>query len=89
MKKKLSTAIILGCLSAMYLSTTALGATKSFTAYLPKNRADTEVSTIAKAETTDYFTITMTSIAAGTDKVCAWTEGDSLVIRVAKGILLL
>lgn len=80
-KKRLSTAIIVGCLSAMCLSTTALGATKSFTAHLPKNRADIEVSTISKAKTTEYFTLTIKSIAEGTDKVCAWTEGDSLGIN--------
>lgn len=80
-KKKLSTAIIVGCLSAMCLSTTALGATKSFTAHLPKKRADREVSTVAKEKTTGYFTVNIKSIAEGTDKVCAWTESDVLGVN--------
>lgn len=62
----------------MCISLSVFAASTSFSAKLPANQGDTEVSTVRKeSSTTDYFTITVNSIGTGTDKVCAWTEGDS------------
>lgn len=60
----------------MSLSMSALAANTKFTADLPKYQMDTEVSTVRKAKDTSYFTITISTIGAGTNAVCAWTEGD-------------
>lgn len=67
----------LGCALAFGLTMTAFAASTSFSATLPAHQGDTEVSTVRKATSTKSFSITINSIGSGTDKVCAWTEGDS------------
>lgn len=75
MNRKLMTAT-LGCALAFGLSITAFAASANFSATLPANQGDTEVSTVRKATDAKNFTITIDSIGTGTDEVCAWTEGD-------------
>lgn len=76
MNKKMMTDT-LGCALAFGLTMTAFAASTSFSATLPAHQGDTEVSTVRKATSTKSFSITINSIGSGTDKVCAWTEGDS------------
>lgn len=76
MKKKIAS-ITLSCALMLGLSITAFAASGNFTATLPAHQEDTEVSTIRKETEAKTFSITVDSIGSGTDKVCAWTEGDS------------
>lgn len=76
MNKKMITAT-LGCALALGLTMTAFAASANFTATLPAHQGDTEVSTVRKATEDKSFSITIDSIGSGTDKVCAWTEGDT------------
>lgn len=77
-KKRVSIIAVISCVLMLSLSLSAFAATANFSATLPKNQGDTEVSKVRKDGTTSYFTITITSIGTGTDKVCAWTESDIL-----------
>lgn len=75
-KRKTITAIFTFAL-VMCLSITVFAATTTFSGSLPANQGDTEISKVRKANsTTKYFTITISSIGKGTNKVCAWTEGS-------------
>ena len=55
---------------------TAYAASTEFSAVLPKNQGDTEVSTVRKGSDYNFFTIGITSISNNMTKVCAWTEGE-------------
>lgn len=76
MKRKLFS-IIFGCILVLGLSITVFAATTSFTATIPAHQGDTETSTVRKESDTGYFSITIEFIGTGTDKLNAWTEGDS------------
>lgn len=76
MKKKIIS-ITLSCAVVLGLSITAFAASGDFAATLPAHQGDTEVSTIRKETEAKNFSITIDSIGTGTDKVCAWTEGDT------------
>ena len=59
------------------MSLSVFAATTEFNGKLPTYQGDIEISTVRKEASTEYFSITMTYFGSGTDKVCAWTEGDS------------
>lgn len=61
----------------MCMSLSAFAATAPFVGKLPAHQGDTEISTARKETSTGHFSITLEYIGYGTDKVCAWTEGDS------------
>lgn len=74
--KKISTYILIGCLSLMCLSATAFAATSTFSSTLKAKQKDTEVSTIRKATDTQSFKVTITDIGKDESALCVWTEGD-------------
>lgn len=78
MKKKIKLTIATLAVS-MVAATSAFAASAwdSFNATLPAKQGDTEVSTVARANTSDiygYFTIKITSIDPGYTAVRAWAE---------------
>lgn len=76
--KKISISALIGVALAMCMSLSVFAATTRFTGYLPAYQGDTEISTVRKETSTAHFTIEMLVIdGTDTDKVCAWTEGDS------------
>ena len=61
----------------MSMSLTVFAATTSFSGSLPARQGDTEISKVARENentTKKYFTITISSLGTGTDKVRAWAE---------------
>lgn len=79
MKKKIKLAIATLAVS-MVTGTSAFAATGTFDATLPAKQGDTEVSTVARANTSDvveYFSIKISSIDSGYTAVRAWTEASA------------
>lgn len=74
-KNKKALAIIISICLIAAMSVTSIAAWDSFTATLPKNSLNTEVSTSAKSGNgTEYFTIDINSISGGYKSVRVWTE---------------
>lgn len=80
MKRKFLS-IILSCALVLGLSVTAFAASTKFSATIPAHQGDTEVSTVRKETSKESFSITVDFLSTGTDKICAWTEGDSTGIN--------
>ena len=76
MKRKFLS-ILLSCALVLSLSITAFAASTSFSATIPAHQGDTEVSKVRKETNEGSFSITVDFLSTGTDKICAWTEGDS------------
>lgn len=76
-KKKFSISVLACVALAICMSLSAFAATAPFTGYLPANQGDTEISTVRKETSTNYFSIHIYILGDATNKVCAWTEGDS------------
>lgn len=74
-KSKKALAIIISIFLIAAMSVTSIAAWASFTATLPKNSLNTEVSTVAKSGNgTKYFTIDIYSISDEFTSVRAWAE---------------
>lgn len=62
---------------SMMFATSAFAATASFSGKLPANQGDTEISTVARANTSSavkYFSIKVSTLDTGYSSVRAWTE---------------
>ena len=75
MKKKII-ALGIGCMMLLGMTMGVFAASATFSVNLPVKQGDTEVSTIKKEKTQDYFWVVINTIGSGTNKVCAWAEGD-------------
>lgn len=77
-KRLLASTMAVAAVMTMSLTAFAAVSWDSFSAKLPKNQGDTEVSTVARSNSsssTNYFTIDITTMPSGYTAVRAWTEG--------------
>lgn len=81
MMKRKALQLMLLVVLVFSITTVALGAEQRFSANLPRNQGDIEVSTVRKATSEDTFMINMYSIGTGITTVCVWTEKDALIKR--------